>query len=44
VQITAVRHAVKTDCGFGVAAVGNSCCDILDMIDDPASKSENTVS
>jgi len=28
VQITATRHA-KTACGVGVAAVGNTCCDIL---------------
>ena len=44
VQITAARHDIKTDCGVGVAAVGNSCCDILDMTDVPASKSENTLS
>jgi hypothetical protein len=24
-QITAARHAIKTDCGVGVAAVGNLC-------------------
>jgi len=44
VQITAAGHAIETDCGVGVAAVGNSCRDILVMFDDPASKSDNTVS
>jgi len=29
VQITATRHAIKTACGVSVAAVGNTCCDIL---------------
>jgi len=44
VQITAARHVIKTDCGVGVAAVGNSCRDVLVMVDDPASKSGITVS
>jgi hypothetical protein len=29
VQITAARHAIKTDCGVGVAAASNTCCDIV---------------
>jgi len=36
VQITAARHANKTDCAVGVTAVGNTCCDILVMVGDPA--------
>ena len=28
-QITAARHGFKTDCGVGVCAVCNNCCDIL---------------
>jgi hypothetical protein len=43
VQITAARHAIKTDCRVGVGAVGNTCCDFLLMVGDPASKSDNTV-
>jgi len=38
VQITAARHAIETDCGVGVAAVGNTCCDILVVVGDPANK------
>jgi hypothetical protein len=34
VQITTVRNAIKTDCGVGVAAVGNTCFHILDMVGD----------
>jgi len=44
VQITAARHVIKTYCGVGVAAGGNSCSDILVMVDDPASKSGDAVS
>ena len=44
VQITAARHAIKTDCGVGVAAGGYTCCDILVIVADPAIKSSNTVS
>ena len=44
VQITAARHAVKTDCGVGVTAVGYTGCDILAIVDDPVSKSDSTVS
>ena len=29
VQITAARHAIKTDCAVGVSAVCNNFCDIL---------------
>ena len=29
VQMTAACHAIKTDCGVGVSAVCNNCCDIL---------------
>ena len=43
-QITATRHAIKTDCGVGVTAVGYTCCCILVMVGDPACKSGNTVS
>ena len=43
-QITAAQHAIKTDCGVGVAAVGNTCCDILVMVGDPASEIGNTLS
>jgi hypothetical protein len=38
VQITAARHAIKTDCGVGVAADGNTRCDILDLVGYPANK------
>jgi hypothetical protein len=38
VQITEARHATKTDCAVGVAALGNTCCDILVMVCDPANK------
>jgi len=41
---SAAGHAIEADCGVGVAAVYNSCRDILVMFDDPASKSDNTVS
>jgi hypothetical protein len=44
VQITTARHAVKMDCGIGVADADNTCYDILDMVDDPANKSGNSVS
>jgi len=44
VQITEAHHAIKIDCGVGVAAVGNTGCDILVMVGDPASKSGQTVS
>jgi hypothetical protein len=43
VQITAARHAIKTDCDVGVAAVGNTYCDILVVVVDPANPG-NTVS
>jgi hypothetical protein len=43
-QITASRHAIKSNGGVGVAAVGISFSDILVMVGDPASKSGNTVS
>jgi len=36
VQIRAVRHTNKTDCGVGVAAVGYTCCAFLVMVDGPA--------
>jgi len=29
VHITAARHAIKSDCGVGVAAFGNTCFIIL---------------
>ncbi len=44
VQITAARHAIKTDCGVGVTAFCNTCCDILVMVGDPACKSGSPVS
>ena len=44
VQITAARHVFKTGCGVGVAAVGNTCSDILVVVGDPTSKSGQTVS
>jgi len=44
VQITAACHAVKTDCGVGVAVVGNTCYNILVVVDDPASKRGQTLS
>ena len=44
VQITAARHAIKTDCDVGVTAVGNTCSDILVMVGDPAFKSGSTMS
>jgi hypothetical protein len=37
-QITTLHHAIKTDCGFGVAAANYSCCDILDVVGDLANK------
>jgi len=44
VQITAYRHAIKTDRGVGVAAVGNTCYDILVMVANPTNKCGSTVS
>jgi len=44
VQITAARHAVKTDCGVGVAVVGDTYFRILVVAGDPTSKSGNAVS
>jgi hypothetical protein len=44
VQVTESRHAIKTNCGVGVAAVGITFCDILVVVGDPAGKSGNTVS
>jgi len=44
VQITAARHAIKTDCGVSVADVGSTCCDILVVVGDTANKSGNAVS
>jgi hypothetical protein len=44
VQIRAVRHAIKIDCGVVVDAVGNTCSHILVMVGDRACKSGNTVS
>ena len=41
-QIAAALHVIKTDCGVGVAVVGNTSCDILVMVGDPA-KGGNTV-
>jgi hypothetical protein len=41
-QITATRHAIKTD--IGVAADVSSYCDILVMVGDPASNSASTLS
>jgi hypothetical protein len=43
-QITATRHAIKTDCGVGVAAGGNTCSDILVMVGCPVRKTVNNVS
>ena len=43
-QITTVRHVIQTDCGVGVAVVGNTCWDVLVMVDNPDSKVGNTVS
>ena len=43
VQVTGARHAIKTDCGVGVAAVGNTCYYILVMVGDPTNKCGNTV-
>ena len=44
VQITAARHAIKTDCGVGVSAGGYTYCDILVIVADPANNSNNTLS
>ena len=44
VQITAARHAVKTDRGVGVAAAGNTGYVILVMVGDLANNSGSTVS
>jgi hypothetical protein len=44
VQITAARQVIKTDCSVGVTAVGNTCCDILVIVEGPANKNDNTVS
>jgi len=43
-QITTALHAIQTDCGVGVAVVGNTCCDITVMVGDPASKIDNNMS
>jgi len=43
-QITATRHAIKTDCGDDVTAVGYTCCCILVMVGDRACKNGNVVS
>jgi len=37
-QIAAVHHAIKTDCGVGVANVGNARRDILVLVGYRASK------
>jgi hypothetical protein len=37
-QIAAVRHAIKTNCGDCVPTVGNTCCHILAMVADPANQ------
>jgi len=44
VQITAARHAIKTDRAVGVTAVGYTGCDIVAIVDDPVSKSDSIVS
>jgi len=44
VQITAARHATKTDCGVGITTINISCCDILVMVGDTACKSGKTLS
>jgi hypothetical protein len=44
VQITAARHVINTDCGVGVAAVGNTFFHILVMFGDPTRKSSQLVS
>jgi hypothetical protein len=38
VQITTRHYAIKTNCGFGVAAAKYSCCDILIVVVDLANK------
>jgi hypothetical protein len=38
VQITTRHYAIKTDCGFGVAAANCTCFDILVVADDLANK------
>jgi hypothetical protein len=43
-QITAARHAIKTDRGVSVAAVSNTCSYILVMVGDRACNDGNTVS
>jgi len=43
VQIT-TRHDIKTDCGVGVPAVGNTCSDILVMVGVPATNNGHSVS
>jgi hypothetical protein len=42
-QITASRHAIKTDRGVFVAAVSNTCSYILVMVGDRACNDGNTV-
>jgi len=44
VQIAAARHAIKTDCGVGVAFASKACCEILVVIGDLASMSDSNVS
>jgi hypothetical protein len=38
VQIKTRHHDIKSDCDFGVAAADYSCCDILVVVGDLASK------
>jgi hypothetical protein len=44
VQITTARHGIKTDSGVAVVSVGNTCCDILVVVVDPANNRKNSVS
>ena len=44
VQIATTFHAIKTDCGVGVTAVGYTCSDVLVIFGDRACKSGNIVS
>jgi hypothetical protein len=37
-QITTRHYAIKTDCGFVVAAANYSCCDILVVVVDITNK------
>jgi hypothetical protein len=43
VQITAGRHAIKSDCGVGHASGGVTPSDILGMVGDRGSKSNISV-